>query len=71
MKKYNISILTNETTLLLITPPNNVLTKVFNSGVISSSLDTRSIKNSAMSFCSPVFNNWWSIVYTLQKLRGL
>lgn len=63
--------LTNETTLLLSTPQNKVLTSFFSSGVISSSLETRSIKNSAMSFCSPVFSGWWSIWYTLQKLRGL
>ena len=63
--------LTRDTTLLLITPPNNVLTRFFSSGVISSSFDTKSIKNSAISFCSPVFSGWWSIVYTLQKLLGL
>lgn len=47
------------------------MTTVFKVGVISSSLLTKSIKNSAISFCSAVFRGWWSIVYTLQKLRGL
>lgn len=62
---------TRDTKLLLSTPQNRVLTNFLSSGVISSSLETRSMKNSAMSFCSPVLRGWWSIWYTLQKLRGL
>ena len=41
------------------------------SGHISSSFEMRSVKNSVMSFCSPVFSGCLSMVYTLQKLFGL
>ena len=40
-------------------------------GDISSILPIRSVKNSVMSFCSPVFSGCLSIVYVRQNVFGL
>ena len=62
---------TSDITLLVITPQNNSLIFSFNSGPISSSLETKSVKNSVISFCSPVLRGCLSIVYVLHNERGL
>ena len=40
-------------------------------GDISSTLPIRSVKNSVMSFCSPVLSGCLSMVYVLQNVLGL
>ncbi|RNA44194.1 hypothetical protein BpHYR1_030750 [Brachionus plicatilis] len=59
-------------TTLVITPPNSFFISLFIPGSdVSSNLEIKSVKNSCMSFCSPVFNTCWSMVYTLHKSFGV